>query len=128
MTIRIVRLGTPRLAREGTRIGAVRHPPRGVKKERYAAENWFDVWYPELAPSAPLVRRALAARGDAEWKTFVRNFRKEMDEPAARRTLNLLAALSHSADFSLGCYCENEQRCHRSVLRTLLEDCGAKIV
>ena len=128
MALRIVRLGTPRLAREGVRIGAVRHPPRGVKKERYAADDWFDVWYPELAPSAPLVKRALAARTDTEWKAFVRSFRKEMDEPAARRTLDLLAALSRDADFSLGCYCENESRCHRSVLRALLKDRGAKIV
>src|SRR5215472_14684980 len=128
MTIRIVRLGMPRHAKEGTRIGAVRHPPRGVKKERYASDNWFDVWYPELSPSAPLVKRALNARTDTEWKTFVRGFRKEMDEPAARRTLDLLAALSRDADFSLGCYCEDEQRCHRSVLRMLLADRGAEIV
>jgi uncharacterized protein YeaO (DUF488 family) len=127
MTLRIVRLGMPRHAKEGTRIGAVRHPPRGVKKERYAADNWFDVWYPELAPSAPLVKRALAARTDAEWGAFVRHFRKEMDLPAARRTLDLLASLSRGADFSLGCYCENEHRCHRSVLRTLLSERGAKI-
>ena len=127
MAIRIVRLGMPRHAKEGTRIGAVRHPPRGVNKERYAADNWFDVWYPELSPSAPLVKRALSARTDAEWKAFVRSFRKEMDEPAARRMLDLLAALSSNADFSLGCYCENEQRCHRSVLRALLNERGAKV-
>ena len=127
MTIRIVRLGTIRQAKEGIRIGTVRHPPRGVKKERYAADNWFDVWYPELAPSAPLVKRALTTQSDAEWKTFIRSFRKEMDEPAPRRTLDLLAALSHDADFSLGCYCENEQRCHRSVLRALLQERGAAV-
>jgi uncharacterized protein YeaO (DUF488 family) len=128
MTIHIVRLGTPRLAKEGTRIGAVRHPPRGVRKERYAADDWFDVWYPELAPSASLVKRALAARTDAEWKAFVHHFRKEMGEPAARRTLDLLAALSRNADFSLGCYCENDQRCHRSVLRALLAERDAKVI
>ena len=128
MALRIVRLGTPGKAGEGTRIGAVRHPPRGVRKERYAADDWFDVWYPELAPSATLVKRALAARTDAEWKAFVRHFRKEMGEPAARRTLDLLAALARNADFSLGCYCENEQRCHRSVLRALLAERGTEIV
>jgi uncharacterized protein YeaO (DUF488 family) len=127
MAIRIVRLGTPRFAREGTRIGAVRHPPRGVKKERYAADNWFDVWYPELSPSVPLVKRALSARTDAEWRAFVAKFRKEMEEPAARKTVDLLAALSHDADFSLGCYCEDEARCHRSVLRALLKERGAKL-
>lgn len=126
MTVRIVRLGTPRHRGEGTRIGAVRHPPRGVRKERYAADDWFDVWYPELSPSAPLVKRALAAKTDAAWKAFVRAFRKEMDQPAARRTLDLLAALSRGADFSVGCYCENEQRCHRSVLRALFEERAAK--
>ena len=127
MTIRILRLGTPRHAKEGIRIGTVRHPPRGVKKERYAVENWFDVWYPELSPSSSLVKRALAARTDAEWNVFVRGFRKEMDEPAAKRTLDLLAALSTDTDFSIGCYCEDEQRCHRSVLRALLKERGAPI-
>ena len=127
LTVHIVRLGTPRHAKEGTRIGAVRHPPRGVRKERYAADDWFDVWYPELAPSAPLVKRALAAGTEADWKGFVRKYRNEMDEPGARRTLDLLAALSSNADFSLGCYCENEARCHRSVLRALLKERGAKV-
>jgi uncharacterized protein YeaO (DUF488 family) len=127
MTVRIVRLGTPRHRQEGTRIGAVRRPPRGVCKERYAAENWFDVWYPELSPSTGLVSRALAARSDAEWKIFTRAFRSEMNQPMARRTLDLLAALSHEAQFSIGCYCEDEARCHRSVLRTLLAERGASI-
>lgn len=127
MSIRIVRLGTPRLPREGTRIGTVRRLPRGVRKERYAADNWFDVWYPELAPSTELVKRALAAETDAQWNGFARSFRAEMSKPAASRTLDLLAALSHGADLSLGCYCESEGRCHRSVLRALLAERGAKI-
>lgn len=125
MAIRIVRLGTPRLPGEGTRIGTVRRLPRGVRKERYAAENWFDVWYPELAPSAALVRRAQGAQTDAEWNGFVRAFRAEMKVPATSRTLDLFAALSHRADFSVGCYCASEARCHRSVLRALLAERGA---
>jgi uncharacterized protein YeaO (DUF488 family) len=127
MTLLIVRLGTPRHSKEGTRIGAVRRPPRGVRKERYASDNWFDVWYPELSPSPKLVSRALAAKTDADWKSFVRSFRVEMNEPMPRRTLDLLAALSHDADFSVGCYCEDEARCHRSVLRQLLTERGARI-
>lgn len=127
MTLRIVRLGTPRLPHEGVRVGAVRHPPRGVRKERYAADNWYDVWYPELSPSPGLVARAKAADTPAEWSAFVRAFRAEMSELAPRRTLDLLAALSHGANFSLGCYCENEARCHRSVLRALLAERGADL-
>jgi uncharacterized protein YeaO (DUF488 family) len=127
MTIRIVRLGSPRLPDEGTRIGAVRRLPRGVRKERYAADDWFDVWYPELSPSADLVAKARGAETDEEWTEFVRAFRKEMEAPAARRTLDLLAALSKGARFSLGCYCETEARCHRSILRALLEERGADI-
>jgi uncharacterized protein YeaO (DUF488 family) len=122
MTLRIVRLGTPRLPGEGLRIGTVRRPPRGVRKERLAADDWYDVWYPELAPSAPLVARALAATSDAAWHAFVRAFRAEMNAPAPRRTLDLLAALSHRADLSVGCYCADEARCHRSVLRSLLAE------
>jgi len=125
MAIRIVRLGTPRLPREGTRIGTVRRLPRGVRKERYAAENWFDVWYPELAPSADLVKRAQDAETDAQWNGFARSFRAEMNSAAPSRTLDLLAALSHHADFSVGCYCADEKRCHRSVLRALLTERGA---
>jgi uncharacterized protein YeaO (DUF488 family) len=127
MAIRIVRLGTPRLAGEGTRIGTVRRVPRGVRKEAYAAENWFDVWYPELAPSLPLMHQARAAATDAEWQAFLEAFRAEMDEPAPRRTLDVFAALSHDADFSVGCYCENEDRCHRSALRALLQERGATL-
>jgi uncharacterized protein YeaO (DUF488 family) len=127
VSIRIVRLGSPRYKSEGTRIGAVRRPPRGVKKERYAADNWYDVWYPELSPSPELVSRALKAETTAEWSGFVRAFRSEMNAPAASRTLDLLAALSHGADFSIGCYCEDESHCHRSVLRALLKERGASI-
>ena len=127
MTVRIIRLGTPRLPGEGARIGTVRRPPRGVPKERYAAENWYDVWYPELAPSPDLMSRAKQATTDKEWLAFIRGFRSEMNEPSARRTLDLLAALSHHADFSVGCYCEDERRCHRSILRELLVERGAQI-
>jgi uncharacterized protein YeaO (DUF488 family) len=127
VTLRIVRLGAPRQPREGIRIGAVRRPPRGVRKERYAADDWFDVWYPELSPSPGLVSKALAAKTDADWKGFVRSFRAEMNTPVARRTLDLLAALSKDADFSIGCYCEDEARCHRSVLRELFSERGAQL-
>jgi uncharacterized protein YeaO (DUF488 family) len=127
MTLRIVRLGTPRHRQEGTRIGTVRRPPRGVRKERYAADNWFDVWYPELSPSPELLSKARAAKTNAEWKRFERSFRAEMNEPAARRTLDLLAALSHDANFSIGCYCEDASRCHRAVLRQLLFERGARL-
>ena len=127
MTVRIVRLGTPRHATEGTRIGTVRRPPRGVPNNRFAADDWYDVWYPDLSPSQDLVTKALKAESDAEWNAFVRAFRAEMKEPGPSRTLDLLAALSHGADFSVGCYCENEARCHRSVLRALLAERKAKI-
>ena len=127
MTISIVRLGTPRLPHEGLRIGTVRRLPRGVRKERYAADNWFDVWYPELAPSAELVAKAHMATSDKDWAKFVRAFRSEMAAPGPRRTLDLLAALSHQADFSLGCYCADEAHCHRSVLRELLTERSAAI-
>lgn len=127
MTLRIVRLGTPRLPREGPRIGAVRRLPRGVRKERYAADDWLDVWYPDLSPSPDLVAKARAAATGAEWDAFVRAFQAEMNAPTPRRTLDLLAALSHGGDFSIGCYCEDEARCHRSVLRRLLEERGAAI-
>ncbi|MBB5751304.1 DUF488 domain-containing protein [Prosthecomicrobium pneumaticum] len=125
MAVRIVRLGSPRQPGEGTRIGTVRRPPRGVRKALYASENWFDVWYPELSPSADLVAQAQTAASEAEWQAFVAAFRKEMSAPAAGRTLDLLAALSQSAAFSVGCYCEDEARCHRSVLRALLAERGA---
>lgn len=127
MTVRIVRLGTPRHAKEGTRIGTVRRPPRGVPKNRFAADDWYDVWYPDLSPSQKLVERALKAETTAEWNAFVRAFKAEMKEPGPSRSLDLLAALSHESDFSVGCYCEDEARCHRSVLRELLDERKAKI-
>lgn len=127
MSAHIVRLGTARLKNEGTRIGTVRRPPRGVAKERFAADNWYDVWYPELSPSAELVTKALGAETPKEWAAFERAYRAEMKAPAASRTLDLLAALSHHADFSVGCYCADEARCHRSILRTLLQEHGAKM-
>jgi uncharacterized protein YeaO (DUF488 family) len=127
MAVRIVRLGTDRHAGEGLRIGTVRRPPRGVPKAEFSSGNWYDVWYPNLAPSAETVQRALAASTDKEWAAFVRKYRAEMAQPEASRTLDLLAALSHTASFSVGCYCEDEARCHRSLLRGLLADRGAQV-
>jgi uncharacterized protein YeaO (DUF488 family) len=127
MTVRIVRLGSDRIPGEGLRLGTVRHPPRGVPKSRHAAQNWYDLWYPNLAPSAETVKLALAAETEKAWAAFARKYRAEMAAPEVSRTLDLLAALSHSADFSVGCYCENEARCHRSILRALLAERGAKI-
>jgi uncharacterized protein YeaO (DUF488 family) len=127
MSVRIVRLGSPRHAKEGLRIGTVRRLPRGIRKENYASENWFDVWYPELAPSAELVKKALAAETAADWARFERAFRSEMNRPQPKRTLDLLAALSHQTSFSVGCYCEDEARCHRSILRRLLAESGADL-
>jgi uncharacterized protein YeaO (DUF488 family) len=127
MSVRIVRLGTPRAGGEGLRIGTVRRPPRGVPASRFASDDWYDVWYPVLAPSVPTMKLAQAARTDREWAAFARRFRAEMAEPSASHTLDLLAALSRTADFSVGCYCEDEARCHRSVLRALLAARGAKL-
>lgn len=125
--IRIVRLGSPRASDEGVRIGTVRRPPRGVPKSEFAKRNFYDVWLPTLAPSEPLVKDALAiALDDTKgWKQFVRKYQAEMKEPAARHLLDTLAALSHQTNFSVGCYCEDERRCHRSVLRELLRAHGA---
>jgi uncharacterized protein YeaO (DUF488 family) len=127
MSVKIVRLGTPRHADEGTRIGTVRRVPRGVPKERHASEDWFDVWFPVLSPSPELMAQAKAAQSEKDWAGFTRTFRAEMAEPAPRQALDLLAALSKASDFSVGCYCEEEARCHRSVLRALLAERGAKI-
>lgn len=128
MAIRIVQLGTPRHAHEGTRIGTARRPPRGVRKDRYAADNWYDVWLPELSPSPKLVAEAHAAKTEKDWAAFMRAYRTEMKAPSASRILDLLAALSADSNFSVGCYCENEAHCHRSVLRELLREHGAKMV
>jgi uncharacterized protein YeaO (DUF488 family) len=127
MTVRIVRLGSPRAPGEGLRIGTVRYPPRGVPKAEHAARDFYDVWYPELAPSPGAVKLGLAASTPREWAAYVRRYRKEMAAPAASRTLDLLAALSRHADFALGCYCADESRCHRSILRQLLAERGARI-
>jgi uncharacterized protein YeaO (DUF488 family) len=128
MAIRIVRLGTKRARGEGVRIGTVRRPPRGVPKSRFASEDWYDVWLPNLAPSAGLVARGLAAETPREWAAYARRYRAEMARPENARVLDVLAALSHTADFAVGCYCEDESRCHRSLLCELLRDRGAKIV
>lgn len=125
MGVRVVRLGTPRAEGEGTRIGTVRRPPRGVPRSEFATQNWYDVWLPNLSPSAELVKLALAAESEKDWSAFVRKFRAEMAEPEKSRVLDLLAALSHGSNFSVGCYCENEARCHRSVLKALLKERGA---
>ncbi|WP_332693992.1 DUF488 domain-containing protein [Bosea sp. (in: a-proteobacteria)] len=127
MSVRIVRLGTPRQDGEGTRIGTVRRVPRGVPKERYASENWFDVWFPVLSPTPELMAQAKAAESEKDWAGFARAFKAEMAEPAPRHALDLLAVLSQDSDFSVGCYCEEEVRCHRSVLRLLLTERGARL-
>ena len=128
MAVRIVRLGTPRHPREGVRLGTVRRPPRGVPKGRFAADDWYDVWLPNLAPSALLVAAALTATDQAEWRRFTKRYTAEMARPENARVLDALAALSHQADFSVGCYCEDEERCHRSILRAILKRHGAKVV
>jgi uncharacterized protein YeaO (DUF488 family) len=127
MTARIVRLGSSRVSGEGLRIGTVRRPPRGVPKAAYASQNWYDVWFPNLAPSPETVAAAQHASTEREWSVFVKRYRAEMGTPDNRRILDLLAALSHQANFSLGCYCEEESRCHRSVLRDLLMERGARV-
>ena len=127
MAIRIVRLGSPRHADEGTRIGTVRRPPRGIPREAFATQNWYDVWFPNLAPSAETVKLAQDAKTPAQWAAFVRKYRAEMATPDCSHALELLAALSRQSNFSVGCYCEDETHCHRTVLRELLAEKGAKI-
>src|SRR5262245_29313417 len=127
MAIRVIRLGSERVEGEGLRIGTVRRPPRGVPKSQFSAQNWYDVWFPNLAPSVATMKLGLAAETPAEWSTFKRKYKTEMAGPAAKHDLQLLAALSHTTNFSVGCYCENEERCHRSILKELLRDNGAKI-
>lgn len=126
MALRIVRLGSPRAADEGLRIGTVRRPPRGVPKEEFASQNWYDVWYPNLAPSAESLKQGQGAETPAQWADFRKRYKAEMAVPDASRSLDLLAALSHTCDFSVGCYCTDEARCHRSVLRELLAERGAR--
>ena len=125
--IRVVRLGTSRAPAEGPRLGTVRRPPRGVPKSRFAKDDWYDLWLPDLAPSEALVKLGLRAQGAQDWETFAKKYRKEMSAPAPARLLDVLALLSQSANFSVGCYCEDEGRCHRGVLRTLLLERGAKV-
>jgi uncharacterized protein YeaO (DUF488 family) len=127
MAIRVVRLGTPRASGEGLRIGTVRRPPRGVPKAEFSSRNFYDAWLPDLSPSEDLVKIALHAPDDRAWRAFVRKYRAEMKRPETARLLALLAALSRQTDFSVGCYCENEARCHRSVLKELLREHGAEL-
>ena len=127
MAIRIVRLGSPRAQGEGIRIGTVRRPPRGVPREEFATRNYYDVWFPNLAPSVETMKLGQAASTPAEWARFVKKYRAEMATPDNSHAIALLAVLSHQANFSVGCYCENESHCHRSVLRELLVASGAKI-
>ena len=128
MAVRIVRLGSDRFPDEGLRIGTVRRPPRGVRKSEYASKNFYDVWLPTLAPSSGTVKLAQSAESEREWDRFIKKYRAEMATPENSATLDLLAALSHRTDFSVGCYCPDESRCHRSVLRALLQARGAKVM
>ncbi len=128
MAIRIVRLGTPRGSHEGLRIGTVRHPPRGVRKGELAARDFYDVWLPDLAPSADLVKTARNALGNERaWRSFERSYRAQMKRPEARRLLDLLVALSRTTDLSVGCYCADAERCHRGILKELLQERGAEL-
>ncbi len=127
MVVRVVRLGTPRLKGEGVRIGTVRRPPRGVRKTEFASQDWYDVWFPTLAPSVETMKLGQQAGTPAQWAAFTRKYRAEMAEPDRDHAIGLLAALSHESSFSVGCYCENEARCHRSVLRELLVEKGADV-
>jgi uncharacterized protein YeaO (DUF488 family) len=127
MVVRVVRLGSARTDGEGTRIGTVRRPPRGVPKAEFASQNWYDVWFPNLAPSVETMKLGQEAETPAQWAAFVKKYRAEMTEPDARHSIELLAALSRHSSFSVGCYCDNESRCHRSLLRELLAEKGADI-
>jgi uncharacterized protein YeaO (DUF488 family) len=127
VVVRVVRLGTPRLENEGLRLGTVRRPPRGVPKTEFARQNWYDVWYPNLAPSVETMKLGQEAATPAQWSAFVRKYRAEMATPENSHSIALLAALSHGTNFSVGCYCEREEHCHRSVLRELLASAGAQL-
>jgi len=128
MAVRVVRLGSQRVEGEGTRIGTVRRPPRGVPKTAFASQNWYDVWFPNLAPSVETMKAGQAATTTREWLAFLKKYRAEMASPENSRTLDLLATLSHHANFSVGCYCEDESHCHRAILRALLVEKGAKVL
>jgi uncharacterized protein YeaO (DUF488 family) len=127
LSVRIVRLGAPRHRSEGLRIGTVRRPPRGVPKKRFAADDWYDIWFPTLAPSLATLKLGQSARSDAGWKSFLKRYRSEMNSPDAQHALELLARLSRQTNLSVGCYCADESRCHRSVLRALLIEKGADV-
>ena len=127
MTVRVVRLGSPRARNEGPRIGTVRRPPRGVPKSRFSSENWYDAWFPTLAPSLATMKLGRGATTEATWRRFAKRYRAEMAKPEASRAIGLLATLSHESNFSVGCYCEHESRCHRSLLRALLAERGADV-
>ncbi|MFL9863355.1 DUF488 family protein [Paraburkholderia fungorum] len=127
MSVRIVQLGSPRAADEGLRIGTVRRPPRGVPRTEFATRDYYDVWLPNLSPDADLIKEAKAAASDAEWTAFAKKFRAQMNDSDTGKVLDLLAALSKTTNFSVGCYCEDENRCHRSILRQLLNERGALI-
>lgn len=127
MSIRVIQLGSPRIPEEGLRIGTVRRPPRGVARERLADDNWYDIWLPQLAPSTDLVKQAQAATSPRDWDLFARKYAREMAEPDNARLLALLAALSQTTNFSVGCYCRDEAHCHRTVLRELLVEIGARV-
>jgi uncharacterized protein YeaO (DUF488 family) len=127
MAVRIVQLGSPRANNEGLRIGTVRRPPRGVPKSEFASRNYYDVWLPNLAPSDQLLKAGRSAKDETDWRSFIKRYRSEMNRAENSRVLDLLAALSHQANFSVGCYCDDEQHCHRSVLRQLLAERGASL-
>ncbi len=127
MSVRVVRLGTPRIPEEGTRIGTVRRPPRGVPKAQFSKQNWYDVWFPNLAPTVETMKLGQQAASPAQWSAFARKYKAEMAVPEAKHNLELLAVLSHTTDFSVGCYCQHEDRCHRSILKQLLLENGAKV-
>jgi uncharacterized protein YeaO (DUF488 family) len=127
MAVRIVQLGSPRISHEGLRIGTVRRPPRGVPKSEFASRNYYDVWLPNLAPSEELLKAVRSAKDEKAWRSFIKRYRSEMSRPENSRVLDLLAALSHQTNFSVGCYCNDEQHCHRSVLRQLLTERGASL-
>jgi uncharacterized protein YeaO (DUF488 family) len=128
VAIRVVRLGSPRAEQEGIRIGTVRRPPRGIPREEYSSRNYYDVWFPNLAPSAELIKVGKAADEARAWQNFARRYRAEMSTPENSRTIDLLAALSHQTHFSVGCYCADEEHCHRSILRELLAEHGARLL
>lgn len=127
MSIRVVRLGSPRTVDEGLRIGTVRRPPRGVPKSEFSSGDWYDVWYPNLAPSIETMKLGQSVETDAQWRIFEKKYKSEMKDPEKMRTIDLLAEMSKQTNFSVGCYCANESRCHRSILRDLLQEAGAEI-